>query len=52
MGLLGWLGVLFIGLKLTHCIDWSWWWVTAPLYALPVILVIGTIFIGSISEDI
>lgn len=23
--------VLFLGLKLTHYIDWSWWWVFAPL---------------------
>jgi len=21
----------FLILKLTHVIDWSWWWVTAPL---------------------
>lgn len=26
------LGILFIALKLTHQIDWSWWWVTAPLW--------------------
>lgn len=24
---------LFIGLKLTHYIDWSWWWVLTPLWA-------------------
>lgn len=24
--------VLFIGLKLTHYIDWSWKWVLAPLW--------------------
>jgi hypothetical protein len=24
--------VLFIGLKLTHYIDWSWWWVMSPLW--------------------
>jgi hypothetical protein len=28
----GLLGVLFIGLKLTHVINWSWWWVLAPLW--------------------
>lgn len=32
IGFFGLLGVLFIGLKLTHVIDWSWWWVTAPLW--------------------
>ena len=26
------LGLLFIGLKLTHVIDWSWWWVLAPFW--------------------
>lgn len=33
--ILGLLGLLFIALKLTHQIDWSWWWVTAPFWALP-----------------
>ena len=32
IGILGMLFVLFVGLKLTHNIDWSWWWVTAPLW--------------------
>jgi len=31
------LALLFIGLKLTNYIDWSWWLVTAPLY-VPVII--------------
>lgn len=26
------LGILFVGLKLTGYIDWSWWWVTAPFW--------------------
>lgn len=32
LGLLGALGVLFIGLKLTGYITWSWWLVLLPLY--------------------
>lgn len=24
--------LVFLILKLTHNIDWSWWWVTAPLW--------------------
>jgi hypothetical protein len=24
------LTILFIGLKLTNVIDWSWWWVLSP----------------------
>jgi len=31
--ILAWLLLtLFIGLKLTAQIDWSWWWVLAPLW--------------------
>lgn len=26
------LGLLFVGLKLGHVIDWSWWWVTVPFW--------------------
>lgn len=28
----GALAILFIALKLTNYIDWSWWWVTLPLW--------------------
>jgi len=42
IGFCGLLTVLFIGLKLTNYIDWSWWWVLSPLWigfaALMVIL--------------
>jgi hypothetical protein len=24
--------VVFVILKFIHVIDWSWWWVTAPLW--------------------
>ena len=30
---------IFLVLKLTDVIDWSWWWVTAPLWG-PALLVI------------
>ena len=26
------LGIAFIVLKLTKCIDWSWWWVLSPFW--------------------
>ena len=26
------LTLLFIGLKLTGTIDWSWWWVLSPMW--------------------
>jgi hypothetical protein len=32
IGILGLLGVLFVGLKLTGYIQWSWWWVTMPFW--------------------
>jgi hypothetical protein len=32
IGFFGLLAVLFIGLKLTGYIDWSWWWVLAPIW--------------------
>lgn len=28
----GLLAIVFITLKLTGVISWSWWWVTAPLW--------------------
>lgn len=40
IGFLGLLTILFIGLKLTNYIDWSWWWVLAPMW-LPVAVVLG-----------
>jgi len=32
VGFLGLLALLFITLKLTGFIDWSWWWVLSPLW--------------------
>lgn len=32
IGFTGLLTVLFVGLKLTHVIAWSWWWVLAPIW--------------------
>ena len=36
------LTILFIGLKLTNHINWSWWWVLSPLW-IP--LSLGLLFI-------
>ncbi len=30
--------LVFLILKLVHVIDWSWWWVTAPLW-IPLVIV-------------
>jgi len=32
IGFCGMLTILFIGLKLTNYIDWSWWWILSPLW--------------------
>jgi hypothetical protein len=38
--------LIFMVLKLTNYIDWSWWWVTAPLWVPIIILgVVGLIAI-------
>lgn len=47
IGLCGATFLVFLALKLTHVIDWSWLWVTAPLWiataaaivVLPVVLI-------------
>lgn len=43
---LGILFIVFLVLKLTGHIDWSWWWVFAPLWVMPLLAII--VFIGSI----
>lgn len=36
IGFFGLLAILFIGLKLTGYIGWSWWWVLSPIWLVPV----------------
>ena len=31
---------VFVGLKVTGYIDWSWWWIASPLWIYAIILVI------------
>lgn len=38
VGVVGLLGVVFVVLKLTGVIDWSWWWVTIPFWGGAVLL--------------
>jgi len=38
--------IVFLILKLTHTIDWSWWWVTAPLWIPLVIVLLFLSFFG------
>jgi hypothetical protein len=43
IGLTGVLFVVFLVLKLTRNIDWSWWWVTSPLW-IPVVFLLCIVF--------
>lgn len=45
--LLGLLGIVFITLKLTDHIDWSWWWVLAPFWG-PFALLAAVLFISGL----
>ena len=44
--------IVFLILKLTNNIDWSWWWVTSPLWiglaiVIAVLLIVGLITVIS-----
>ncbi|MBU3153488.1 hypothetical protein [Clostridium estertheticum] len=48
IGFCGLLTVLFVGLKLTNYIGWSWLWVLSPLW-IPLAIVVGIfvlVFVG------
>jgi hypothetical protein len=38
--------IVFLILKLTATIAWSWWWVTSPLWIAAIIAVVFSIFVG------
>lgn len=40
------LTILFVGLKLTNHIDWSWWWVLSPMWIPIVLIILLIILIG------
>lgn len=53
IGVLGLLGVVFVTLKLTGYIDWSWWWVTLPFwggFALLGVIGLVALFLFLLSE--
>lgn len=50
IGFSGLLTILFVGLKLTHVINWSWWWVFAPMWVpalvgVLILLVVLAVFV-------
>ena len=51
IGFAGLLTILFIGLKLTGYIDWSWWWVLSTLwigFALAIVFILIAIIAAAI----
>lgn len=62
IGLTGVLFVVFLVLKLTGNIDWSWWWVTSPLwiplalvtciFLLVLLMIISLFFLGFNIDDV
>lgn len=46
IGFLGLLTLLFIGLKLTGYIAWSWVWVLAPIWIPFIIALVMVLFLG------
>lgn len=49
IGFVGLLTILFVGLKLTHHVGWSWWWVLSPVWistALTVAIVAAVFGVG------
>jgi hypothetical protein len=49
VGVAGLLGVAFVVLKLTHVIDWSRWWVTAPFWIPAAFVVLAVVVAGLIA---
>ena len=53
IGFTGLLAIAFIVLKLMKVIDWSWWWVLAPLW-IPVaiyLFILFVIFVVAVVKD-
>jgi len=44
----GTLFIVLLVLKLTEVIDWSWWWITAPLWIPISIILMILLFVGLI----
>lgn len=55
IGFAGLLTIVFIVLKLTNYIDWSWWWVLSPIWisisvVLVVLLVVGIVWLTIVNK--
>ena len=45
----GLLFLVFLTLKLTNVINWSWWWITAPLWIIPSAIIIGIVLLAVVA---
>lgn len=53
VGFIGLLTIVFIVLKLTGVISWSWWWVLSPelfILAIGLLLAIAYVFLDSLKN--
>ena len=48
---LGLIGIVFVILKLTHVIDWSWWYVTLPFWG-GFVLMLGFLLLAGLVAGI
>lgn len=48
IGWLGWLGAVFVPLKLFGVIDWSWWMVTLPFSVALAVLIVWSVMLAFI----
>jgi hypothetical protein len=51
MGICSALGLIFVTLKLTGVIAWSWWWVLLPFYG-GVALLLAILAVGGVAAGI
>jgi hypothetical protein len=48
IGISGVLLIVFITLKLTHLIDWNWWWVLSPIWIPLAFITVVALFLAII----
>jgi len=52
LGLLPILGIVFVVLKLTAVIDWSWWLVLMPFYASVIIMALCLFILAALEDSV
>lgn len=51
IGFVGLLTIVFIVLKLTRVISWSWWWVLSPIWISVLIFLVAVIIIVLLHDN-